>query len=75
MLVHEGKKIIQKVTRPRQIFVVGGKKKSKHTFSFSIHLQKANKEASVDNATPQLHALIDKWVSQYDSKSQTTIKQ
>lgn len=38
-------------------------------------MKKANREASVDNATPQLHALIDKWVSQYDSKSQTTIKQ
>ncbi|XP_075898837.1 putative E3 ubiquitin-protein ligase HERC4 [Nelusetta ayraudi] len=45
------------------------------SFVTCLSMKKANKEASVDNATPQLHALIDKWVSQYDSKSRTTIEQ
>lgn len=47
-------------------------------FCCIIQSQKAHKEtknsASVDNATQQLDALIDQWVTQRDSKSLKKIK-
>lgn len=51
---------------------------AEHVFCCIIQSQKAHKEtknsASVDNATQQLDALIDQWVTQRDSKSLKKIK-